>query len=127
MNTVMATVYEINKGINRSIEFKGIKAQYIIYLAAGLVLLLLLFAILYMTGINIYLCLGIVIPAGAALFLGVQHYSKTYGEFGLIKKAAQRSLPAGVRSRSRKIFNQLSEKGYEKDKNTGKTITGLQD
>ena len=123
----MATVYEINKGINRSIEFKGIKAQYIIYLAVGLVLLLLLFAILYMTGINIYLCLGIIIPAGAGLVIGVQHYSKKYGEYGLIKKAAQRNVPACVSSRSRRFFNQLSEKGYEKDKNTGKTIAGLQD
>jgi len=127
MNTVMATVYEINKGINRSIEFKGIKAQYIIYLAAGLVLLLLLFAILYMIGINIYLCLGIILPAGGGLFMGVQHYSKTYGEHGLVKKAAQRNLPTCVSSRSRKFFNQLSEKGYEKDKNTGKTTTDLQD
>lgn len=121
----MATVYEINKGINRSIEFKGIKAQYIIYLAAGLVLLLLLFAILYLTGINIYLCLGIVIPAGAALFMGVQHYSKTYGEFGLIKKAAQRSLPACIKSRSRRIFNQLRKQENEKNKNIGTTIADL--
>lgn len=122
----MATVYEINKGINRSIEFKGIKAQYIIYLAAGLVLLLLLFAILYLVGISIYLCLAIVIPAGAGLFTGIRHYSKTYGEYGLIKKAAQRNLPACIQSRSRRFFNQLSEQGNEKDKNTGKAIAGLQ-
>lgn len=37
----MATVYPINRGVNRSLEFKGIKAQYVIYLALGLVLLLL--------------------------------------------------------------------------------------
>jgi hypothetical protein len=122
---VMATVYEINKGINRSIEFKGIKAQYIIYLAAGLVLLLLIFAILYMIGISIYLCLGIVIPAGAGLFLAVKHYSNTYGEHGLIKKAAQRNLPSCIQSRSRKFFNQLRETDNEKDKNTGKAPAGL--
>ncbi|HMT97439.1 MAG TPA: DUF4133 domain-containing protein, partial [Ferruginibacter sp.] len=30
------SVYQINKGINRSIEFKGLKAQYIWYLGGGL-------------------------------------------------------------------------------------------
>lgn len=106
----MATVYEINKGINRSLEFKGIKAQYIIYLAAGLVILLLVFAILYMLGISIYVCVGIVIPAGTGLFIAVQQYSKKYGEHGLLKKAAQRRLPAYVKSSSRKVFTRLSEK-----------------
>jgi hypothetical protein len=113
----MATVYEINKGINRSIEFRGIKAQYIMYLAAGLVGLLLLFAILYMTGVSIYICLGIVLPAGGGLFMTVQHYSKKYGEHGLLKKAAQRQLPLCIQSRSRKFFNQLSEPRNEKKTN----------
>lgn len=121
----MATVYEINKGINRSIEFKGVKAQYIIYLAAGLVLLLLLFAILYIIGINIYLCLGIVLPGGGGLYMAVQHYSKKYGEHGLVKKMAQRNLPLCIRSRSGKFFTQLSAKDNEKEKDTGKTIAHL--
>lgn len=47
-------------------EFKGIKAQYIIYLAIGLVALLLLFAILFIAGLNTYLCLCIVLPSGEA-------------------------------------------------------------
>lgn len=115
----MATVYEINKGINRSIEFKGIKAQYIMYLAAGLVGLLVLFAILYMTGVSIYICLGIVLPTGGGLFMAVQHYSKKYGEHGLLKKSAQRHLPTYIRSHSRKIFNQLKETKNEKKTNTG--------
>jgi hypothetical protein len=43
----MATsVYQINKGINKPIEFKGLKAQYIWYLCGGLVALLILFAIM---------------------------------------------------------------------------------
>ena len=39
------SVYQINKGINKPIEFKGLKAQYIWYLGGGLVALLILFAI----------------------------------------------------------------------------------
>ena len=53
------SVYNINKGINKPIEFKGLKAQYIGYLAAGLVVLLVLFAILYIIGVNMFICLGL--------------------------------------------------------------------
>ena len=109
----MATVYEINKGINRSIEFKGIKAQYIIYLAIGLVSLLLLFALLYVTGINIYICLGVILPTGVVLFLVVQRMSNKYGEHGLLKRSAQKKLPAAIQSRSRKIFVQLRKVSHE--------------
>jgi len=40
------SIYQINKGINKPIEFKGLKAQYIWYLGGGLVALLVLFAII---------------------------------------------------------------------------------
>jgi hypothetical protein len=111
------TIYDINKGINRSIEFKGIKAQYIIYLALGLVSLLLLFAILYVAGANIYVCLGIIIPSGAALMTAVKYFSNKYGEHGLKRKMAEKNLPSCIRSSSKKIFTQpTSEKGNEEDK-----------
>lgn len=42
------SVYPINKGINQSIEFKGLKAQYIWYLGGGVVGLMILFAILFL-------------------------------------------------------------------------------
>ena len=121
----MATVYEINKGINRSIEFRGIKAQYIIYLAAGLVALLLLFAILYVIGISIYLCLGIVLPAGAGLIMTVQRYSKKYGEHGLIKKGARHKLPAYIQSNSRQIFIRLTEHNNEEKKTDRRGISHI--
>jgi hypothetical protein len=117
----MATVYQVNKGINRSIEFKGIKAQYIIYLACGMVGLLLAFAILYVIGLNTYLCLGIIIPAAAGLYVAVQHFSKKYGEHGLLNHSARKLLPRCIRATSRKCFTQLSEKDYENEKkNVGK-------
>jgi len=105
----MSTVYNINKGVNRPIEFKGFKAQYIIYLAVGMVSLLLLFAILYVCGFNIYLCLAIIVPAGFGLVVTIQRLSKKYGEHGLLKKIAKKRLPASVRSHSRKIFLQLKD------------------
>lgn len=120
----MSTVYQINKGINRSIEFHGIKAQYIIYLAAGLVGLLILFAILYVIGIGIYITLGIIIPSGGGLYMAVQQYSKKYGEHGLLNHSAKKQLPKNIITRSRNCFIRLSEERYEKQE-AGRNTTRL--
>jgi hypothetical protein len=66
------SIYKINKGINKSIEFKGLKAQYIWYLGGGLVVLLILFAIMYIIGINAFFCVGFILIAGTFLFIGIQ-------------------------------------------------------
>ena len=42
--------YPINKGIGRSVEFKGLKAQYLFIFVGGLLALFVLFVILYMVG-----------------------------------------------------------------------------
>lgn len=106
----MATsVYNINKGINRPIEFKGLKAQYIGYLGAGLVVLLILFAILYISGLNMFVCLGLVISLGTFLFMFVYKLSKQYGQYGLMKRAAKRSIPSQILCVNRRLFIQLSK------------------
>jgi len=100
----MISVYKINKGINKPIEFRGLKAQYIWWLGGGLVGLLLGFAILYIIGISPYICVGLVLIAGAGLFLFVYKLSNVYGEHGMMKKMARRSIPKSVTCNSRKIF-----------------------
>lgn len=106
----MNSIYQINRGINKPIEFKGIKAQYIAYLAIGLVGLLLLFAILYLCGINLYICMAVVISGGTALFIWVTKYSHRYGRYGLMKRAAAAKTPEYLRIRSRKLFTSLQHK-----------------
>ncbi len=107
----MATsVYAINKGINRPIEFKGLKAQYIWYLGCGLLGLLIMFAILYIAGVNTFLCLLIIVIGGTALFMHVYKLSRKYGEHGMMKSLARRSIPGVVKIRSRKIFKNLCRK-----------------
>jgi hypothetical protein len=98
------SVYKINKGINKSIEFKGLKAQYIWYLGAGVVGLLIVFAILYIIGINPFLCVGIILIAGSFLVFKIYAMSNKYGEHGMMKKVAQRYVPNAVKSNSRIIF-----------------------
>lgn len=101
------SVYSINKGINRPVEFRGLKAQYITYLAIGLVALLLLFVALYVAGADPYLCLLLVLGAGAFLIWKVFRLSHRYGQHGLMKLRAKRSLPIYLYFNSRKLFNDL--------------------
>lgn len=99
-----SSVYQINKGINKSIEFHGLKAQYIWYFGGGVIALLILFAILYITGINSFICIGIILIGGTGLTIKVYALSNTYGEHGMMKKMARRSVPKVIRSKSRAVF-----------------------
>lgn len=99
-----ASIYQINKGVNRSIEFKGLKAQYIWYLGGGLIVLLVLFAILYIIGVNSYVCMGIIGIAAGFLFSWVFKLSRKYGEHGMMKSMARRNVPRTIRCKSRQCF-----------------------
>ena len=98
------SVYKINKGINRSIEFKGLKAQYIWYLGGGVIVLMILFAILYIMGIPSIICIGIIVTAGSFLVVKIYGMSKKYGEHGMMKAIARKGIPRVVKCNNRKIF-----------------------
>jgi len=98
------SVYKINKGINKPIEFKGLKAQYIWYLGIGLLILMILFAILYIVGVNTYVCVAVIILLGTTLFMRVYKLSNKYGEHGMMKETAKKIVPHVLQSRSRKMF-----------------------
>jgi Domain of unknown function (DUF4133) len=98
------SVYKINKGINKPIEFRGLKAQWIWWLAGGVIALMLVFAILYIIGINAFFCVGLVLSTGGFWFFHVYRLSNTYGEHGMMKKVARRGIPKAIKSYSRKFF-----------------------
>lgn len=102
----MATnsAYQINKGINKSIEFKGLKAQYIWYLAIGILVLLIAFATMYIIGLPPFLCMGIILIGGACLVIKVYGMSNRYGEHGMMKTFAKRYIPKRIKIKSRKCF-----------------------
>lgn len=100
------SVYLINKGINKSIEFKGLKAQYIWYFGGGVIALLILFAIMYIISINSFICIGIILLAGAGLVIKIYGLSNKYGEHGMMKAMAKRNVPKVIKSYSRKVFIQ---------------------
>lgn len=105
----MSTVYSVNKNINKPVEFKGLKAQYIWYLGGGLLFLLILFAVLYICGVNPFVCLSLILILGGALFLHIYRLSHKYGEYGMMKKLAKRSVPAVLKAYSRKAFLKSSQ------------------
>lgn len=98
------SVYEINKGINRPIEFKGLKAQYIWYLGGGMVLVFLFYVILYTAKVNTFVTLALTGLLGAGLFFTVYHLSSTYGEHGLTKALAKGRIPKIIKAKNRLPF-----------------------
>ena len=106
------SVYKINKGINKPIEFKGLKAQWIWYLGAGVLILMILFAILYILGVNSYLCVALILIAGSLLFFQIYRFSNRYGEYGLMKRIAKRNVPNRIKIYSRKIFMNQNNKVF---------------
>jgi len=98
------SIYKINKGINKPIEFKGLKAQYIWYLIAGVLALLMGFIILYILGLNPFICLGIILTSGGLLVQQIYKLSHRYGEHGMSKKLAYRKVPHAIRLKSRAVF-----------------------
>ena len=85
--------YSINKGIGRSVEFRGLKAQYLFIFAGGLLAVFVLFVVLYMAGVNQWVCIGFGIVAASALVTVTFRLNAKYGEHGLMKLAAARQRP----------------------------------
>lgn len=104
------TVYQINKGVSKPIMFKGLKAQYIAYLAIGLVLLMLGFAVLYIIGLSLFVILPLIATAAMALFSTVTTLSRKFGRDGLMKYMAEKRLPRTLKFRSRRLFIQLKNR-----------------
>jgi hypothetical protein len=101
------TIYSINRGINQPIQFQGLKAQYILYAAGIIVAGLLLFALLYISGLTPWLDLPICFGLGGLGVSRCYRNSRKYGEFGRAKAVASGKTPATLRHRTRKTFTQL--------------------
>lgn len=93
--------YPINKGIGRSVEFKGLKAQYLFIFAGGLLLLFILFVIMYMVGINQWFCIGFEAVSASILVWQTFALNARYGEHGLMKLGATKNHPRYIINRRR--------------------------
>ena len=93
--------YPINKGIGRSVEFQGLKSQYLFIFAGGLLALFVLFVILYMAGVNQWICIGFGGTSASILVWQTFALNKKYGEHGLMKRSALHSHPRYLINRRR--------------------------
>lgn len=89
----MIAYYTINRGTGKTVEFKGLKAQYIKYLVIVGVALFVLFFILQFAGAPVVVVVGMVGGGGIFGIGYIYKMSKKYGQFGLEKMQASRSLP----------------------------------
>ena len=91
--------YHINKGIGRTVEFKGLKAQYLFIFAGGLLGILVLIMIMYMAGVNTYICLLLGGTTSGLLIWKTFSLNRKYGEHGLMKLGAKKKHPQYIISR----------------------------
>ena len=85
--------FEINKGVGRTVEFKGLKAQYLFLFAGGLLAVFILVVILYLCGVSQVTCLVIGV-VGASL---VVWHSKAISLRSVVDTCCPRRLPTKMR------------------------------
>lgn len=93
--------FEINKGIGRTVEFKGLKAQYLFIFAGGLLAVFILVVVLYMMGLNQIACLLLGIGGASVIVWKTFSMNKKYGEHGLMKIGARKNHPRCLINRRR--------------------------
>lgn len=91
--------FNINKGVGRSVEFKGLKAQYLFIFAAGLLGILVIVMIMYMIGSNSILCISFGTTASSLLIWQTFTLNAKYGEHGLMKVTSKKRHPRFIVSR----------------------------
>ncbi len=98
--------YELNKGIGQSAEFKGLKAQYLFIFAGGLLALFVVFVVMYMAGVDQWVCIAFGGGSASALVWLTFRLNAKYGEHGLMKRLAKRQHPRYLINRIsvRKLF-----------------------
>jgi len=91
--------YSINKGIGGSVEFKGLKAQYLFIFVGGLLATFVLFVVMYMIGISQWFCIGFGVIAASVLVWQTFALNAKYGEHGMMKLAALKNHPKYIINR----------------------------
>ena len=96
--------WEINKGVGRTVEFKGLKAQYLFLFAGGLLAVFILVVILYLCGVSQIACLVIGIVGATLVVWQTFAMNRKYGQYGLMKQGAVRMHPRYLLNR-RTVFH----------------------
>lgn len=106
----MATIYNINKGIGKSVEFKGLKSQYLFIFTGGLLAIFILYVIMFSIGLNQSFCIVFSIIIALVLVWQTFSLNAKHGEHGLMKIAARKNHPNYLVNR--KSISQLIKRRF---------------
>ena len=101
---IVAAQWEINKGVGRTVEFKGLKAQYLFLFAGGLLAVFFLVVVLYLCGIDQIVCLGLGLVGATLVVWQTFAMNRKYGRYGLMKQGAIKMHPRYLLNR-RTVFH----------------------
>lgn len=93
--------FNINKGIGRPAEFKGLKAQYLFIFVGGLLAVFVMTVIIYMIGVPQMVCVVFGAVSGFVLVWATFHLNGKYGQYGLMKVQAIKNHPHYISNRRR--------------------------
>ena len=105
--------YNVNKGIGAGVEFKGLKAQYLFIFAGGLLTVFIVFVILYMAGVDQWVCIGFGVVAALVIVWLTFHLNAKYGEHGLMKVLSKSQHPRYLinRKNAYRLFKRKRKEG----------------
>ncbi|MFI3322845.1 MAG: DUF4133 domain-containing protein [Rikenellaceae bacterium] len=99
--------FQINRGIGKTVEFQGLKSQYIFILAGGLLAIFLIYIIMYMVGTSQSISITFTVISGLVLTKQTFSLNAKYGEHGLMKRTARGYQPRYIINRRQipRLFN----------------------
>jgi len=108
--------YPVNKGAGNPVEFKGLKSQYLFVFAGGLVMVLLAVVILYLVGVDQWICISFGSISGGLLVWMTFRLNARYVNHGLMKLLAEKRHPRYLIHRKRvfRLFTKRKNKNHEK-------------
>ena len=100
--------YNINKGVGRSFEFKGLRTTYVFCALGGLIAAILFYFVCGLV-LPFPLSISLVVLIAVGSIGGSYYLNAVYGEHGLALERAKRKLPQRVQF-SRRVFCMLIQK-----------------
>ena len=84
-----------------------LKSQYLFIFCGGLLAVFVVFIVLFMAGVNQWLCIGFIVSASLLLVWQTFRLNAKYGTHGLMKAAARKRYPRFIISRKAipRLFN----------------------
>lgn len=105
------SAFPVNKGVGKSVEFKGLRAQYVIYAVVGIVLSFVVFFVFsFIIGQLAALIVGLV--SMIVSVCAVVYMNGKFGEHGLSKYYAAKALPRRI-AYNRRLYRIVQSKDDE--------------